>query len=54
LDFLSNIVQQVITFLYGLTNMLGVPSYGLAIVIMTVIVKLILYPLTSRLNLPRQ
>jgi YidC/Oxa1 family membrane protein insertase len=48
LDFLSNIVQQVITFLYGLTNMLGVPSYGLAIVIMTVIVKLILYPLTKK------
>lgn len=48
MDFLSNIVQQVITFLYGLTNMLGVPSYGLAIVIMTVIVKLILYPLTKK------
>lgn len=48
MDFLSNIVQQVITFLYGLTNVLGVPSYGLAIVIMTVIVKLILYPLTKK------
>lgn len=48
MDFLSNIVQQIITFLYGLTNMLGVPSYGLAIVIMTVIVKLILYPLTKK------
>lgn len=48
MDFLSDIVQQVITFLYGLTNMLGVPSYGLAIVIMTVIVKLILYPLTKK------
>ncbi len=48
MDFLSNIVQQVITFLYGLTNMLGVPSYGLAIVIMTIIVKLILYPLTKK------
>lgn len=48
MDFLSNIVQQVITFLYGLTDMLGVPSYGLAIVIMTIIVKLILYPLTKK------
>ena len=48
MDFLSNIVQQVITFRYGLTNMLGVPSYGLAIVIMTIIVKLILYPLTKK------
>lgn len=48
MDFLSNIVQQVITFLYGLTDAMGVPNYGLAIVIMTVIVKLILYPLTKK------
>lgn len=48
MDFLSNIVQQVITFLYGLTETIGFPSYGLAIVIMTVIVKLVLYPLTKK------
>lgn len=48
MDFLSNIVQQVITFLYGITDTLGMPNYGLAIVIMTVIVKLILYPLTKK------
>lgn len=48
MDFLSNIVQQVITFLYGITDTLGMPSYGLAIVIMTIIVKLILYPLTKK------
>lgn len=48
MDFLSNIVQQVIIFLYSLTDAMGVPNYGLAIVIMTVIVKLILYPLTKK------
>ncbi len=48
MDFLSNLVQQVITFLYGITESIGIPSYGLAIVIMTVIVKLILYPLTKK------
>lgn len=48
MDFLSNLVQQVITFLYGITESIGVPSYGLAIVIMTIIVKLILYPLTKK------
>lgn len=48
MDFLSNIVQQVITVLYGVTNMIGVPNYGLAIVIMTILVKLILYPLSKK------
>lgn len=48
MDFLSNIVQQVLTILYSFTESMGVPSYGLAIVIMTVIVKLLLYPLTKK------
>lgn len=48
MDFLSNIVQQVIIFLYSITDAMGMPNYGLAIVIMTVIVKLILYPLTKK------
>lgn len=48
MDFLSNIVQQVIIFLYGLTDAIGMPNYGLAIVLMTVIVKLVLYPLTKK------
>jgi YidC/Oxa1 family membrane protein insertase len=45
---LSDIVQQVVTFLYSLTASIGFPSYGLAIIIMTIIVKLILYPLTAK------
>ncbi len=45
---LSSIVQQVVTFLYSLTVNIGFPSYGLAIIIMTIIVKLILYPLTAK------
>jgi len=48
LDFLSNIVQQVLTILYSFTESMGMPSYGLAIVIMTIIVKLLLYPLTKK------
>lgn len=48
MDFLSNIVQQIITILYNFTDSVGMPSYGLAIVIMTIIVKLILYPLTKK------
>ena len=48
MDFLSNIVQQVITVLYNFTDSVGFANYGLAIVIMTVIVKLILYPLSKK------
>ena len=48
MDFLSNIVQQVITILYNFTSGVGMPSYGLAIVLMTIIVKLVLYPLSKK------
>ncbi len=48
MDFLSSIVQQALTFLYGVTDTLGMPSYGLAIIIMTIIIKLALYPLTKK------
>ncbi len=48
MDFLSHIVQQVINFLYGVTSTLGVPNYGLAIIMMTIIVKGALYPLTKK------
>ena len=44
MDFLSNIVQQVITVLYNMTATVGLPNYGLAIIIMTIIVKILLYP----------
>jgi len=47
-DFLSSLVQQVVTIMYNLTALIGVPNYGLAIIIMTVIVKVILYPLTAK------
>lgn len=48
MDFLSSIVQQVITFLYNMTATAGVPNYGLAIILMTIIVKILLYPLTKK------
>lgn len=47
MDFLSNIVQQVITVLYNMTATVGLPNYGLAIIIMTIIVKILLYHLTK-------
>jgi len=48
LDFLSNIVQHFIKILYGFTGAIGEPSYGLAIVLMTIVIKLILFPLTKK------
>ena len=48
MDFLANIVQQVLTVLYNFTESVGIPNLGLAIVIMTIIIKLIMYPLTQK------
>ena len=48
MDFLSSLVQQAIGHLYTLTQALGVPSYGLAIIFLTIIIKLVLYPLTAK------
>ena len=48
MDFLSNIVQQVITVIYSFLQGIGFANYGVAIIIMTVLVKLILYPLTKK------
>lgn len=47
MDFLANIVQQVLTVLYNFTESVGIPNLGLAIVLMTIIIKLIMYPLTQ-------
>lgn len=41
-------VQNVINILYGFTSTLGFPSYALAIIIFTIFLKLILYPLTVK------
>lgn len=48
MDFLSNIAQQLISVFYTLTKAIGVPNYGIAIILMTIFVKIILYPLTKK------
>lgn len=48
MDFLSNIVQQVLAIFYSLTKTLGFPNYGVAIILMTIVVKMLLYPLTKK------
>lgn len=39
---------DVIQFMYGLTEGLGIPNYGLAIIFMTIAIKLVLFPLTQK------
>ncbi len=48
MDFLSGIIKSMLTICYDLTVSLGIPSYGLAIIILTVVIKMLLYPLTVK------
>ena len=45
---IENILHIVLEALHSLTDMAGVGSYGLAIILLTVIIKMILYPLTVK------
>ena len=45
---ITDLFTMVLTALYSMLEKLGVGSYGLAIIILTVIIKIILYPLTAK------
>lgn len=47
-DYFSNIMQTALTFMYNLTSIIGFPSYGTAIILLTVIIRMLLYPLTVK------
>ena len=42
------LLSTVLTTLYTLTEIIGVPNYGLAIILLTVLIKILLYPLTKK------
>ena len=42
------IMTAVLSALYSFTTTLGVPSYGLAIILLTVLIKILVYPLTKK------
>lgn len=55
MEFLSSIFQPIVdlmsillTYCYQFTHMIGVPSYGIAIIILTIAIKAILAPLTVK------
>jgi len=41
-------MTALLNWLYGLTVTIGIPSYALAIILLTVLIKLILYPLSKK------
>ena len=45
---IENLLHFVMELLYSITNALGFGSYGLAIILLTVIIKMLLYPLTAK------
>ena len=45
---ITDLFTMVLTALYSMLEKFGVGSYGLAIIILTVIIKIILYPLTKK------
>lgn len=40
--------SQLIQYMYSLTVSMGIPSYGLAIIFMTILIKAVLFPLTQK------
>ncbi|MHB1419276.1 MAG: YidC/Oxa1 family membrane protein insertase [Bacillota bacterium] len=45
---LSHLLASIIQYFYTLTVQLGIPSYGLAIIIFTIMIKVVLFPLTQK------
>ncbi|MBO8170002.1 MAG: membrane protein insertase YidC [Thermoanaerobacteraceae bacterium] len=45
---LVDFISQVIQFFYIVTQKIGIPNYGLAIILFTIVVKIVLYPLTYK------
>ncbi len=48
MSILSNLAQQIIMFCFTLTKAVGIPNWGVAIILMTIIVKIVLFPLTKK------
>jgi len=47
-DWAIGLLQDLLTFFYGITVSLGIANYGLAIILITLAIKLVLYPLTVK------
>ena len=47
-DAAIGLLQDLLTFFYGVTVSLGMANYGVAIILLTLVIKLVLYPLTVK------
>lgn len=47
-DSAIGLLQQLLTFFYSVTESFGMANYGIAIILVTVVIKLVLYPLTLK------
>ena len=47
-DYFIGFMQSMVTFFYEITADFGFPSYGLAIILFTVVIKALLFPLTAK------
>jgi len=48
MDFLSGIMQKLLTLCYNASAAVGLANYGVAIILLTVLLKVALYPLTAK------
>jgi len=48
IGFFSGLMKTALLFFYHLTRILGIPNYGVAIILLTVSIKALLYPLTAK------
>jgi len=47
-DAAIGLLQDLLTFFYGVTVSMGMANYGIAIILITLAIKLVLYPLTVK------
>ena len=47
-DWAIGLLQELLTFFYGITASLGMANYGVAIILITLAIKIVLYPLTVK------
>lgn len=47
-DAIVNGMTSLMNWLYGFTLSIGIPSYGLAIILLTILIKIVLYPLNKK------
>lgn len=48
MDLLSGTMSTFLDYCYAFTQSVGYPSYGIAIIMLTIIIKLVLSPLTAK------